>query len=66
MLSNKEKIRILLKGIETGDPEAAKVVNENKYIQHNPHTQEGNIGLAALFKQIAKTGPQVNMIRVLR
>ncbi len=64
MLSNKEKIRKLLKGIETGDPEAALVVNENKYIQHNPHTREGNIGLAELFKQIAKTGPRVNMIRI--
>ena len=63
MLSNKEKIRKLLKGIETGDPEAALVVNENKYIQHNPHTREGNTGLAELFKQIAKTGPRVNMIR---
>ncbi|NQZ10115.1 MAG: hypothetical protein HRT35_23445 [Algicola sp.] len=63
MLSNKDKVRKLLKGIETGDPDAALVVNENKYIQHNPHTREGNIGLAALFKQIAKTGPRVNMIR---
>ena len=63
MLSNKEKVRKLLKGIETGDPDAALVVNENKYIQHNPHTREGNIGLAELFKQIAKTGPRVNMIR---
>ena len=64
MLSNKEKVRKLLKGIETGDPDAALVVNENKYIQHNPHTREGNIGLAELFKQIAKTGPRVNMIRI--
>ncbi|WP_246128952.1 nuclear transport factor 2 family protein [Colwellia demingiae] len=63
-MSNKDKIRKLLKGIETGDPDAALVVNENKYIQHNPHTKEGNIGLAELFKQIAKTGPRVNMIRV--
>ena len=46
MLSNKDKVRKLLKGIETGDPDAASVVNENKYIQHNPHTREGNIGLA--------------------
>lgn len=63
MLSNKEKIGKLLKGIETGDPEAALVVNEKKYIQHNPHTQEGSIGLAELFKQIAKTEPQVTMVR---
>jgi len=63
-LSNKEKVRKLLKGIETGDADAALLVNENKYIQHNPHTREGNIGLAELFKQISKTGPRVNMIRV--
>jgi predicted SnoaL-like aldol condensation-catalyzing enzyme len=64
MLSNKEKVRKLLKGIETGDPDAASVVNEIKYIQHNPHTGEGSIGLAELFKQISKTGPRVTMIRV--
>jgi len=63
MLSNKDKVKKLLKGIETGDPDAALVVNETKYIQHNPHTREGNIGLAELFKQISKTGPRVNMIR---
>lgn len=64
VLLNKEKIRKLLKGIETGDPSAALVVNEDKYIQHNPHTKEGNTGLAELFKQISKTNPQVNMIRI--
>jgi predicted SnoaL-like aldol condensation-catalyzing enzyme len=64
MLSNKDKIKKLLKGIETGNSDAVLVVNENKYIQHNPHTQEGNIGLAELFKQIAKTNPKVHMIRV--
>ena len=61
---NKDKIRKLLKGIETGDPEAALVVNEKKYVQHNPHTGEGNIGLAKLFKQLSKTNPHVDMIRV--
>ncbi len=64
MLSNKNKIRKLLNGIETGDPDAALVVNENKYIQNNPYTKAGNIGLAELFKQIAKAGPRVKMIRV--
>ena len=64
MMSNKEKIRKLLKGIETGDPEAALVVNKKKYIQHNPHTKEGNTGLAELSKQIAKTKPRVKMMRV--
>ena len=37
MVSNKkEQICILLKGIETGNPTSVSVVNEEKYIQHNP------------------------------
>ncbi|WP_018691003.1 nuclear transport factor 2 family protein [Algicola sagamiensis] len=62
-MTNKEKVYKLLKGIETGDSEAASVVNESKYIQHNPHTQEGNVGLAELFKRLSKTGPKVTMVR---
>lgn len=54
----------LLKGIETGDPEAAAVVNESKYIQHNPRTGEGSPGLAELFARLAKTNPRVTFVRV--
>ena len=60
----KEQICALLKGIETGDPEAVTVVNESKYIQHNPLTREGNVGLAELFKRLAKTSPRVEIVRV--
>ncbi len=60
----KEQICTLLKGIETGDPEAVTVVNEGKYIQHNPLTREGNVGLAELFKRLAKTSPRVEIVRV--
>lgn len=60
----KDQIRKLLKGIETGDPEAVRVVNESKYIQHNPLTREGNVGLAELFKRLSKTSPRVELIRV--
>jgi hypothetical protein len=42
----KLKIYNLLKGIETGNPDSVKVVNEQKYIQHNPQTKEGGSGLA--------------------
>ena len=53
MVSNrKNQICALLKGIETGDPEAVSVVNECKYIQHNPLTLEGNTGLAELFPDL--------------
>ena len=34
-------IQKFLKGLETGDAMAAAVVNEDKYIQHNPQTHEG-------------------------
>lgn len=59
----KELIRKLLKGIETGDPASVAVVNEAKYIQHNPQTHEGSEGLAALFARLAKTNPRVNVVR---
>jgi len=65
MASNKkEQICKLLKGIETGDPASVSVVNEAKYIQHNPQTHEGSEGLAELFKRLSKTSPQVNIVRV--
>ena len=65
MISNKkESICKLLKGIETGDPESVSVVNEAKYIQHNPQTHEGSEGLVDLFKRLSKTSPRVNIVRV--
>ncbi|MDH3659603.1 MAG: nuclear transport factor 2 family protein, partial [Alphaproteobacteria bacterium] len=62
-LAKKDQIRALLKSIETGDPGPVAVVNEAKYIQHNPQTHEGSEGLAALFKRLSKTGPRVNIVR---
>lgn len=64
MPSKKEQICALLKGIETGDPQAVTVVNESKYIQHNPLTRTGNVGLAELFKRLSKTNPHVEIVRV--
>ena len=60
----KQKIYDLLKGIETGDPKSVKVVNESKYIQHNPQTQEGGEGLAQLFSRLSKTNPKVKIVRL--
>ena len=62
-VSKKDQIRALLKSIETGDPGPVAVVNEAKYIQHNPQTHEGSEGLAALFQRLSKTGPKVNIVR---
>lgn len=61
--SKKDQIRALLKSIETGDPGPIAVVNEARYIQHNPQTHEGSEGLAALFKRLSKTEPRVNVVR---
>ncbi|MEM9300564.1 MAG: nuclear transport factor 2 family protein [Pseudomonadota bacterium] len=60
---NKDRIRALLKGIETGDPASVEVVNEARYIQHNPQTHEGSEGLAALFKRLSQASPRVNVVR---
>jgi predicted SnoaL-like aldol condensation-catalyzing enzyme len=60
----KDKIRALLKGIETGDPASVEVVDQDKYIQHNPQTHDGSEGFAALFKRLAKSSPRVNLVRV--
>jgi predicted SnoaL-like aldol condensation-catalyzing enzyme len=60
---NTDRIRVLLKGIETGDSAAVAVISPNKYIQHNPQTHEGREGLAALFKRLSKSNPRVNIVR---
>jgi predicted SnoaL-like aldol condensation-catalyzing enzyme len=62
-ISKKDQIRALLKSIESGDPGPIAVVNEAKYIQHNPQTHEGSEGLAALFQRLSKTSPRVNIVR---
>ncbi len=64
MLNRKKQICALLKGIETGDASSVAVVNQNKYIQHNPQTHEGGEGLATLFKRLSKSNPQVNIVRI--
>lgn len=40
MWSKKALIQKLLKGIETGDPEAATVVDDAEYSQHNSRTRK--------------------------
>ncbi len=62
-LANKDRIKALLKSIETGEPGPVAVVNEARYIQHNPQTREGSEGLASLFKRLSKTKPRVNIVR---
>jgi predicted SnoaL-like aldol condensation-catalyzing enzyme len=58
-----DRIRTLLKGIETGDPDAVKVISPTLYIQHNPQTHTGREGLAELFGRHSKTSPRVTIVR---
>ncbi|SKA59928.1 hypothetical protein [Enterovibrio nigricans] len=61
----KQKIHDLLKiGIETGDANVVAVVDETRYVQHNPKTKEGDVGLAELFATLAQTHPHVQIIRI--
>ena len=60
----KQQIHDLLKAIETGEEAPTRVVNPDKYIQHNPMTAEGGPGLAVLFKRLAQTNPGVNIVRI--
>lgn len=61
--AKKDQIKALLKSIETGEPGPIAVVDEERYIQHNPQTQEGSEGLVALFQRLSKTNPRVNIVR---
>ncbi len=63
MATRIDRIKKLLKGIETGDPDAVSVISPTQYIQHNPQTQTGREGLAALFARLSKTSPHVNIVR---
>ncbi len=66
MSSNKQAIIDLLMAMETGDPMAVGVINEDKYIQHNPMTRDGGKGIAVLFKNISLTNPKVEMVRAFQ
>lgn len=63
-MQNGDRIRALQKSIETGDPGPIAVVDESRYIQHNPQAHEGSEGLAALFARLSKTAPRVNGVRM--
>jgi predicted SnoaL-like aldol condensation-catalyzing enzyme len=63
-ISNKEKVRALLKSIETGAAEPVGYINPNKYIQHNLGAADGLAGFGALLQALPPNSAKVNTIRV--
>lgn len=66
MTKRTEEITALLMSLQTGDPEPITIVNQDKYIQHNPQTYEGSESLETLFKRLSLTSPRVNIVRVFQ
>lgn len=62
--TKRDQISTLLRGIETGDPASVVVVDESRYVQHNPMTREGTEGLAELFERLSQTSPRVSIVRM--
>ncbi len=63
-VSNKQKVRELLKSIETGAHEPIAYINPEKYIQHNQAVADGLAGFGAVMQQLPEGSTRVNTIRV--
>jgi len=64
--TNKQKVKALLKSIETGDPKPVGYINPNKYIQHNLGVGDGLAGFGALLQQLPPNSAKVNTVRVFQ
>lgn len=64
--SNKQKVVALLKALETGETEPVKVINPDKYIQHNLQVADGLEGFAAFASILPKGETKVNTVRVFQ
>ncbi|MHA6247607.1 nuclear transport factor 2 family protein [Pontibacter sp. CAU 1760] len=62
--SNKQKVVALLKALETGETEPVKVINPDKYIQHNLQVADGLEGFVAFASILPKGETKVNTVRV--
>lgn len=62
----KDRVRTLLKGIETGDAAAVAVVNPEKYIQHNPQIPDGLPALRSTLESTSDRGATIEYDRIHR
>ena len=59
----KERVRTLLKSLETRDPKPLGYINPKRYIQHNPNVEDGLEGVRKLRSSLPND-TKVNTIRV--
>jgi len=64
--TDKQKVRDLLKSLETGAPEPVGYINPDKYVQHNLLAADGLTGLMELLKQLPPNSARVNTVRVFQ
>jgi predicted SnoaL-like aldol condensation-catalyzing enzyme len=64
MSERKRQVVDLLKGIETGEPKSAAVINSKKYIQHNLSAGDGIEGFVGVVELGSKNSAKVKTVRV--
>ena len=62
--NRKTQVVDLLKSLETGDTTAAKVINSDRYTQHNPRVSDGLAGFLGAVKRLSTNFAKVHTVRV--
>src|SRR5260370_35114150 len=60
----KAEVINLLKSLETGDTAAARVINPDRYTQHNPRVSDGLAGFLDAVKRLSANSATVHTVRV--
>src|ERR1700732_5130833 len=60
----KAEVIKLLKSLETGDTTAARVINPDRYTQHNPRVSDGLAGFLEAAKRLSMSSAKVHTVRV--
>jgi predicted SnoaL-like aldol condensation-catalyzing enzyme len=65
-LSSNRKTQVvdLLKSLETGDTTAARVINPDRYTQHNPRVSDGLAGFLDAVKRLSTNSAKFHTVRV--
>jgi predicted SnoaL-like aldol condensation-catalyzing enzyme len=66
MSQAKQQVVALVKSLETGESEPAKIINPNKYIQHNLGVGDGLAGLGAVLQAAPKGSLKARPVRVFQ